>query len=850
MFEHYARRRTKQVSAAQLFDDLRQDLHYATRQLKRAPAFAALVIATLAIGIGANATMVGVIDRLLFRAPAEVRDPDALTRIVIRAHQADGTTYFASGFDYPTYLDFARDVTSLESVAGWMPPTKLAFVSDDPAAEVSVSMVTPNFFQTLGARPELGQYFSNSDEFPTIARSGGPPLAVVSYAFWQRELGGTSAVIGKTVRIGKLAYTVVAVAPPDFRGVTTDAIDFWVPVTVALEVETPMRMLAARDGSIVQMIGRVAKGASRRAIESQGNVIYQANDKLHRSKDDNGPLPTIIAAPVVAGRGPDAPQDVKITLWLGGVSALVLLIVCANVANLLLGRAFTRRREIAVRLALGARRGRIARQLLSEALLLAMLGGACGLYLAAFGSRLVQQWLNSGTASDELIDFRLILFTLAATLGTGLVVSLVPMLQSTAPDLTKGLRSSTTNSTGRGLSVRTVLLTAQAAMCVVLLIGAGLFAQSLRRVQQLDLGVDLDHTLQISLSGAYYMNMPITETTAMLDEIKRQVSALPGIRRTAFSSSVFGGGRAIGIHTPDKTFDEIFPPGSWNEAMYESSVDSGMFQTLGVTSLRGRDFNAGDRRGERRVTILNLPLAKRLFPNGDALGKCVVMPVWRDAAAKTECVEVVGVLGGYYRRSLIDREGMVAFIPLAQQTMREPAFTLYASTIGDANQIAETVRNVVRRVRPDLRRLDVKSMRASIEPQMRPWNLAASMFVLFGAVALIVASIGLYAVVSFAVSQRTTEIAVRLALGARTHHIGSAVGLESIGAVATGLAVGVVIATFLRRYIGELLFQTSPSDPVVIGGVTMLLFVVAVIAMIVPLARALRVNPSEVMRQI
>ena len=616
---------------------------------------------------------------------------------------------------YPTYLDFKANVPALSDITASMSAGPLAFVTDDPSAEVLVSMVTPNFFETLGVRPAVGKFFSESDGFPTTARTGGPALAVVSYAFWQRELGGAPAVLGQNIRVGKLAYNVVAVAPANFRGIDEVAPDVWVPITVALEAENPMRMLGARDGAFLQLIGRVAKGASRSTVEAQSTTIYRATDALNRLKDDTRPQPDAIAASVVPGRGPDAPREIKITLWLGGVSALVLLIVCANVANLLLSRAFTRRREIAVRLALGAGRGRLARQLLAEALLLSAIGGLFGLYLAAFGGRVMQQWLQVRATDNAWIDVRLVLFTLAVTVGTGVRVSLVPMLQSTSPSLSNGLRASTSNG-GRGISARTVLLATQAALCVVMLIGAGLFAQSLRRVQQLDLGVDLDHTLQISMFGAYYMNVPITEAYAMFAEIKRQVDALPGVRRSAYSSSVFGGGRAVAIHTIDKSFDEIFPRGSWNEAMYEASVDSGMFQTLGVTSLRGRDFNSTDRRGEQRVTILNLPLANRLFPNGDALGQCVVMPVWQSAAARTECVRVVGVLTGYYRRSLLDRDGMVAFIPLAQQTAREPAYVLYASTVGNADLMAESVRKIVRGVRPDLRRLDIKSMRAAIEP--------------------------------------------------------------------------------------------------------------------------------------
>lgn len=849
MFEYAAKRTSKSASITQLLDDLRQDLHYAARQLRRAPAFAALVIATLAIGIGANATMVGVIDRLLFRPPPEISDPGQLTRLVSTHVSETGEKTAGASVDYPLYLDYQRNIAGLSDVAGYTRPYSLPLVSNDPSAEAKVSLVTANFFQTLGVRPALGAFFSGRDGFPTTARMGGPAVAVISHAFWQRELGGRTDVIGAPIRVGKLSYNIVAVAPPAFRGIENVQPDVWVPITVALEVEFPFRVIYAHDGPYMAAFGRIAPRGSRQQIETQATAVYRALEVTQRSKTDRSQLSRIVAAPIAPARGPDAPREIRITLWLGGVSALVLLIVCANVANLLLGRAFIRRREIAVRLALGAGRGRLARQLLAESLLLSVLGGVFGIVLASVGGGLIQHLLVADVGASSFIDLKLLTFTALVALGTSIIVSLVPMLQSTTPDLSNGLRVTSTGAAGGSrLSARSVLLTVQAALCVILLVGAGLFGQSLRRLQQLDLGVDLDHTLQISLSGVLQLEMPRNDRLAIFDAIRNRVRSVQGVRSVAMASDIFRGGRAVSIYPLGQPNWVLGPYNSIDGVTYEVPVDSGMFRTLGTRSLRGRDFNSGDIKGARRVTILNEPMAKQLFPGKDALGQCVVLP--RSSYERSdECVEVVGILSGFLRMSLVARGARIAYTPFAQDRFRNEPFLLFVSTAGAATAAIEEVRNAVLAVRPDLRKLDIKSMRQDIEPEMRPWNLAANMFMMFAGVALIIATIGLYAVVSSSVAQRTTEIAIRLALGARTHHISGVVSAGSLYAVTAGLGIGMIVAFLVRNSIGAMLFQTSPSDPYVIGGVALLLFGVAVVAMTVPLMRALRVNPSEVMRQ-
>jgi len=831
-----------------IFDAIRQDVKYSLRQIRRAPLFAGLVIATLAIGIGANATMTNVIDRLLFRPPSSMRDAENLTRLVSVYRSADGVQHASPRVDYPTYISLTQQAPALSGVAGYMRPSLLAFASADPGAEVKVSFVTANYFETLGARPFAGRFFVTGDGFPATAISGGPNLVVLSYGFWQRQFGGKTEVLGNVIRIGVGSYTVMGIGPQEFAGVEDENSDVYLPITAALETLIPSRSLAAHDNPYLSVFGRIRSSSSRERVELQTTAVLRAADALTRTPNDKSSVPTVVAAPIVAGLGPDAPREFKITLWLGGVSVLVLLIVCANVANLMLSRALSRRQEISVRLALGASRNRLARQLLTEALVLSGIGGALGFVIAMAGGRALQQMLTPEASTVAAVDLRMLMLTAMITLGTAVCVSLLPMHHSAKVSLKAGLAAGALNTTARGVQARSILLAVQATLCVVLMIGAGLFSQSLRRVQGLDLGVDLEHTVEVSLGGVRSLQISDAAAVSVLDEMRRELLALPGVKRASFAQSVFGGGVAIGISTPERSFDAIFPPGSWSEAMVASAVDSGLFRTLGLRSLRGREFTSSDVRGGKRVAILNAPLANRLFPNSDALGKCVIIPVPGNTASSGECVEIVGVMSGYYRRNILNRDAMVAFVPIAQQQSRVPAMRLYLSTSGNATLMVGLIQQKIRLVRPDLRAISVKSMQQVVEPEMRPWNLAATMFMFFGGVALIIAVIGLYAVVSFNVTQRTREIAVRLALGARAYDVVTAICASSSVAVATGLLSGVLIALFVRKQLGVLLFETSPADPMIIAGVALALFVVAIIAMVVPISRALRVNPTEAMK--
>ncbi|MEJ7811141.1 MAG: ABC transporter permease [Gemmatimonadaceae bacterium] len=774
--------------------DLGQDLGYALRHFRRSPGVAALIVVTLAVGIGANATMAGAIDRLLLRAPPHVREPGRVARLIAVSPDGAGGSRVGGSVHYPTFLDFQRELTAFEALAA-VTGRSLQLGEGAEAVEVRAAIVSATFFPLFGVQPVLGRFFSPADGFPTGQTTGGPPLAVLSEGFWRRQFAGDPGVVGRALRLGRVVYTVVGVAPSGFRGAEAEPPDVWLPITVTVDAEFQFINLADRNSAWLTVVGRLRPGVSRTVAAEQAQAAWRRELELEGVRDWAG---RVVAASVIRGRGPDAPREVKVALWLGGVSALVLLIACANVANLLLGRAFARRREIAVRLALGAGCGRLARQLLAEAGLLAGLGGAGALGLAALGGRLLQRLFVGDLAgaregavassANGFIDVRLLAFTAAVALGTGMLVSLAPLIQSTAPDLTTALRAGQATGGGRTSRVRSALLGAQAALCTLLLVGAGLFAQSLRRVEGLDLGIDVDHTL-VARFDLDRLTMPEAAITTIYEAMLERVRAVPGVTRAALAAAdVHGGGRAVSIHRIEIDTACIWACGA-TEAPMEVGVDSGFFRTIGATSLRGRDFAATDVRGAPRVTILSAPLARFLFGREEPLGRCVVLPL-RGNDRGGECVTVVGVLGGFWKRSILNRGALAIYVPLTQRTgvlgLGRPR-AMYVRSTGDPTSSASAVRDAIQSLRSDIPLVRVTRVRDIIDPEIRPWRLAATMFSLFGAVALLIAVVGLYGVVAFAAAQRSTEIAVRLALGARARDVLAVVAGSGLRAVCAGL---------------------------------------------------------------
>lgn len=824
--------------------DVFQDVPLALRQLRRTPAATSLIILTLGIGIGINVTMAGLIDRLLLRPPAHVRDADRVARLLFVGPANDGGNRVGTRWSYPAMMDLARDVSAFEKVAAHA-DVRLALGSGPDVQEVRASLVSPSFFPLLGVRPFLGRLFSYADGYPEGEAAGGPPLAVISYGFWQRQFAGDSGILGRNVRIGALPYTIVGVAPSGFRGVDLEPQDVWLPISVAADSEVTAAWRSGRATRWLGVVARLRPGVTRAAAGQQVTAVWRYFNAPPGTVEART---RVVAASIINGRGPDAPREVKIALWLGGVSALVLLIACANVANLLLARAFTRRREIAVRLALGAQRGRLLRQMLTEAAMLTIISAAAAVFLAMVSARVLQRLFVDDVAATGFVpNTRLLAFTAAIALGTVVLISLAPLLQSTRPDLTDALRTGASAGGGRTSRVRTLLLGTQGALCMLLLVIAGLFAQSLRRVESLDLGVDVDNTLLVYLP-VDRLALAKEEVTQLYDHIRQRVGAIPGVRGVALASwNPFAGGHAVAPYTQEHSEDYYWPPGFTIDAPIETAVDSGFFRTIGAASLRGRDFTSADVSGAPDVAIINEPMADFLWPGEDALGRCVYLPY--SIGEVVGCTTVVGVLPGFLKRSILEREAMAVYVPLAQYSSKvDRPGSMLVGVRGNMTTLLPIIRRAIGSVRADMPAVRIIPMGDVVSPQYRPWRVAASMFSIFGGVALAIAVVGVYAVVSYSAEQRSAELAVRIALGARGRNVLLAVAGHGLVTVAAGLAVGVLTALAISHWIGPLLFHTSPSDPAIITGVALLLLGVAVVAMLVPTVRALSRNPAAVLQ--
>jgi predicted permease len=820
-----------------------QDLRYALRGLRRSPGFTITVVVTLGVGIAANVTLAGAIDQLFFRAPAGVREPERVVRLLQFVPNAPAGTLPLGAANYPILLDLQREATAFESVAGFASRQVSLGVGVD-AVDAHASLVSAEFFSLLGATPAVGRVFAQADGYPSGMSDGGPPLAVLSYSFWQRHYGRDPAITGRAVRIGALVYTIVGVMPEGFRGVEGDMPDVWLPFTVAaadpemsITLSDPMRYSLA-------VIARLRRSVTVAAAGQQATVVW---NRVAGQLPGNTPV-QVVAASLILARGPDAPREVRVTLWLAGVSALVLLLACANVANLLLARAYFRRHEIAVRLALGAGRGRLTRQMLTEALLLAIVGGIVALCLTALGGPLLSRTLLG--EEQPFLDARLFGVAAVISLGAGVLVGLAPVLQSFRGDPIDDLRTGRSSDARRASRVRHALLVTQSAVCMLLLVGAMLFSLSLARVASLDLGMEASHTVRaiVNLDNLVVSNDVIQATyDAMLASVRR----IPGVMGAALASSdPFSAGRAVSAHTATHDGDYFWPRGVPQVAI-EAAVGDGFFSAVGASTLRGRDFNGTDTRGAPPVAIINAPLARILYRDQDPLGQCVVLPV-RTTDHSNMCVTVVGVLPGVFYSNLTNRNKPVAYVPLAQRTGYDGVWRprgIFIRVRGEPGIVVEEIRRTLQGVRSDLPAVSVTLMRDVVAAETRPWRLGAIVFGLYGGVALIVAVIGLYGVVSFAVAQRSMEIAVRLALGARRRDIFRAVSVDGLGAVVLGLCIGAGGALAVQHWVGPLLFQTTAADPRIILGIASLLFGVGWVAALIPTARALRLDAVKLLRK-
>jgi len=820
-------------------EDLSQDLGYAVRGFTRQPWFASVIVVTLGLGIGANATMFGLVDRLLLQPPAHVVDASSVARFqMTESNQDFSQTWSNESLAWPTYTDQRDHAGYFTDIAASFTQRDMPLGRGVGAGKIPVTLATPSFFRLLGVRPEAGRFYTDGEDQPGAAQT----VAVVSFRYATRAFGRPADAIGKQLFLGSHNYTVIGVAPKGFAGVGLNAVEVWVPFHAgARDVIGSDEWRTTYNWQWLNVIARLKPGVSRAAASDEATRIQRAAVEKVPDLDHRA------TAALVSLQGFDR-QAVshareRVALWLASVSLIVLLIVCANVANLLLARAAGRRREIAVRLALGVGRGRLVRQLLAESFLLAAGGGVVALLLARWGGQLLRATLlpNVDWVVGPL-DWRVAGITALAALFTGLLTGIAPAIQASRPALTVALKSGAADAASPRSRLRTGLLATQACLSLVLLIGAGLFVKSLWRVVHTDTGYDprnlLVASVDLDLAG-----FPRGEAQhAFYDQALGRMRTLPGVELASVAvNSPFWTMNSTQIRLMDRDSTPRIPEGG----PYYNGVSPAYFATLGMRLVRGRAFTAEDRVGSAPVMVINERMAEFFWPKGQALGQCIKV-----GADSMPCVQVVGIVANARVDAIQEKTRAMYYVPLELSTRLGMSRDrmLFLRTRGHPAGLIPDVRASFLSMAANLPFANVRTFQSQIDPEIQPWRLGAVMFGLFGGLALLVAALGLYSVMSYSVVQRTREFGIRSALGASGRQIVRSVLNDGLKVVAVGMVLGAAIALAGGRFLAPMLYQTSARDPMVFLVVGGTLLVASIVAVVIPARRATRVDPLEALR--
>ena len=813
-----------------------QDLRYALRGLRRRKVFAAGVILTLALGIGANATMFGLVDRMLFRSPPGLRDAERVHRVYRHRVSSESEQRIDRNYSVPIWQDLVRESRSFDRIAAFQ-TRELSIGEGDAVRELPVTVASAAYFDFFDARPVRGRFYgAREDSMPA-----GEPVVVLGYAYWMTAFGGRD-VIGQTLRIDRTVRTIIGVAPRGFVGLSDQGVPAaYIPLTSYAWAFRGARYVDNYNWGWLELVARRAPGVTLAAAETDLTGAWWTSWRRLQAADPGWGSPEDAKVrgelgPVQLGRGPQAGPESKVAAWVTGVAAIVLIIACANVANLLLARAVSRRREMALRLAIGVGRARLIRQLVTESLVLALLGGALGLALAQVGAGVLRRFFLPGDVGvPVLTDVRSLLFTGGTIVLAALLTGLVPALQAANGSAGEALAGRGVVGESRG-RLRAGLLVVQCALSMLLLVGAGLFVRSLGHVEGYRLGYDAESILFARVNGRGYRPTP-AEQMSVNQRILDAARAMPGVTNVALVSSVpFWSNEGRGLFVPG--VDTVNRRGHF---ILQAGTGE-YFATMGTRVVRGRAFDQRDREGGARVVVVSEGMARTLWPGKAALGECV-----RIGDRDAPCSEVIGVAEDSRLRQFNDAREFTYYIPAWQYDYpMDPQMMLRVS--GDAAGMVETVRRRLQAEMPGAAYVTVLPLTDLVDPNLRSWRFGATLFSVLGGLALVLAAIGLYSMIAYDVAQRTRDLGVRLALGARSGGILRLVVLGGLRLVVAGLGIGALISLLLAPKIEPLMFSQSARDPVVLGVVAVLLVVVGLVATVVPGVRASRVDPAVTLR--
>ncbi len=836
---------------------LLQDLHYGWRSLSRTPAFFSVAVLSLALGIGANTAMFSLLNSALMKA-LPVRDPQQL--VILTNPTASGVENGSENgernlLSYPEFQDLqqrANLFTGLFAVQSEV-GTWHGRIEGGTSEEIHGKLVSGTYFSVLGVQPQIGRFFDAAAD----NQIGGAPYAILSDSFWERRFGRDPNIVGKTVTIQRTAFTVIGVTARAFLGETVgQAPDMWLPLSMEMQVQPGRDWLhplpdPSQKLMWLHVFGRLKPGVTMAQAQAQANSIFKQS--LEVSYESLSPaakrelmdqrLRLRVAA---TGASNVRQQFVEPLFVIFAAVGAVLLICCANLTNLLLARANSRRREITVRLALGADKTRVIRQLLTESLILSSFGAVGGLLLASGGARLLLRMASTPTDPiqiDPTLDVRVLLFTAAVAVLTTLIFGLAPAIRAARVDINSTLREGSRGLTATSSRLRLgkLIVIAQIALSLVLLIGAGLFLRTLLNLQSVNLGYSRDNLLLIRVDGlsAGYKDQRLTALDQQLLETFRN---MPGVRRATFSEN----GLFSGTESADEVAVEGYTPhGKKDRGARWDQIGPDYFSSLGIPLLLGREITARDQPGGLRVCVINEAFAKLFFANRNPVGKHIT-----DQYGDNRWVfEVVGVAKDSHDHTLRGEIPPRFFVAAAQAfDGAPPAVNFEIRTAVNPTSMLNALRRAVQHTDPNLSILSTRSLGELVDTRLGQDRLIANLTAIFGGLALALAAIGIYGILAYGVSQRTNEMGIRMAVGAQSQNVVAMILRETLTILAIGLAAGLAVSTAVTRLIASRLFGIQATDPLVLASAVVVMSAIGLIAAYGPAWRASRIDPITALR--
>ena len=819
-------------------NDILKEIRYAVRLIANNPGFSAVAVLSLALAIGANTTIFTIVNAVFLTA-LPVQDIETLVDVSGLDQNNKVVNLDLTPISWQNFLDYKEQNDVFTGLAGFI-NTGLTLNGVGDPQNIPGQLVTANYFDVLGVRPAMGRGFRPEED----QGAGGHPVVVLSHSVWTRVFSADPGILNRTVTLNNQSFTVIGVAPRNFKGTFTlgnpDLI--WMPSSMSEQVLTGalLEFFQSRRALLAAAVGRLKPGVSMQQAEAAMKTI--ASRLASEYPQENGGRSIQLSPLTAAALGINQQGQFRLA---GGVLmtavGLVLLIACVNLASLLLARGGVREREVGIRTALGARRGRLIRQLLTESLVLSFFGGAVGLLIAYWGRDLLWSmrppFLDANAVSLSL-DPRVLAFTAGISILTGLLFGLIPALKLSRPDLNESLKVGGRSNTASWMRsrARSTLVVIEVALALIALVGAGLFVQSMRRAQAIDLGFETERMFFMAVDlGAQRMDQPRGEQFYANAIIRAK--ATPGVANAAVASNFpLGGGILRSVFKEG----QVQKAGQRDLLTLTNIVSPEYFDTVRIPLLRGRLLDPFDRAGSRTVVVVNDAMAKKFWPGEDAIGKRFTF------FGQTEVREIVGIVRTATVLQVGEDPQPAIYLPLAQNFT--PLATLQVRTAGLPDNTVESVRKQIQAVEPGLPLTNVTTMEQALDQALFAPRMGAALLGLFGLLSLLLAGIGIYGVMAYSVTQRTQEIGIRMALGAARGEIVRMVLKQGMMLAAIGLLIGIVVSVALTRVVSGLLFDVSATDPVVFLSVSALLAAVALAACWVPAYRATRIDPLIALR--